>query len=225
MSRTLQTLKEKWPEYILEVVVIVFSIVLAFWLSSWDEDRREKRAASYYLEEMSSNLDADILHMKEVIASQSERYNYMHEFLTLSSTATADDITTLEELYSKAHGSNNTFFPTKGAYHAMIAERSLHLLENKALVTQLVDLYERDYDRLIYTGETLDMRVDRVILDWIGKYSRPNGKFVSFAAATNEQTVGFLEYEASFLKVVYLAQAEATLMKMEAIQSSIHAEL
>lgn len=61
------TLRHRWPEYLLEMVVIVLSISLSFALDQWKERRREAELEQLYLKTLAGNLASDIDKLHEVI--------------------------------------------------------------------------------------------------------------------------------------------------------------
>lgn len=63
MKRILTTLKEKWPEYLLEILVITIGILGAFALNNWKEEQSESKSLDYYLESLLTNLEADSVRM------------------------------------------------------------------------------------------------------------------------------------------------------------------
>ncbi|HEV7515060.1 MAG TPA: hypothetical protein VGR07_02045 [Thermoanaerobaculia bacterium] len=60
----LATLRHRWPEYLIEMVVIILSISISFALDQWKERRHEHEVEQLYLKTLSNNLisDTDALH-------------------------------------------------------------------------------------------------------------------------------------------------------------------
>jgi hypothetical protein len=59
MKRILSTLSQKWPEYLIESIVIVASIWGAFALESWNDNRKQLANERIFLTNVSENLTLD----------------------------------------------------------------------------------------------------------------------------------------------------------------------
>lgn len=59
MRRILTILSQKWPEYLLEILVIVIGILGAYTLNNWNEDRKENELKNRLFNELHSRIRSD----------------------------------------------------------------------------------------------------------------------------------------------------------------------
>ena len=79
MKKILETLKQKWAEYLLEILVITLGVLFAFSLNNWNETRITNKKIVSYLQEIKINLVDEIEQSKRVI----EFYNQKDSALQL----------------------------------------------------------------------------------------------------------------------------------------------
>ncbi len=60
MKRFLTTLKDKWPEYLLEIIVLIVGIYGAFALDNWNERLNNNEQENIYLIDLKSDIQSDI---------------------------------------------------------------------------------------------------------------------------------------------------------------------
>jgi hypothetical protein len=61
-------LRERWPEYVLEIIVIIFSITISFALDEWKDRQQKHELEQTYLKGLYSDIQTDTSQLREVIA-------------------------------------------------------------------------------------------------------------------------------------------------------------
>ena len=59
MKSILKTLKRKWAEYLLEIIVITIGILGAFTLNNWNQDRTTGQVELHFYKELLNDLRAN----------------------------------------------------------------------------------------------------------------------------------------------------------------------
>jgi len=67
MKRILTTLAQKWPEYLLEILVLIIGIYGAFALESWNENRKEKQTELKIIDQLVDEYEVNLKQLNEKI--------------------------------------------------------------------------------------------------------------------------------------------------------------
>jgi hypothetical protein len=129
MKRILTTLTQKWPEYLLEILVITIGILGAFTLNNWNEGRKIGEEKIELVDQLIANYEANLLQLDQKIK--------MHETLVRAGFSILGDFDNPEEMKTEKLLSNlrvmsvdPTFDPT--SQDLQLSDK-MNLIENSEL--------------------------------------------------------------------------------------------
>jgi hypothetical protein len=60
-------LTQRWPEYVVEIIVVIIGITISFAISNYQRDSTDRRVAQIYLQDLGEDIKFDILALRETI--------------------------------------------------------------------------------------------------------------------------------------------------------------
>jgi len=143
MKRILTTLKEKWPEYLFEIIVLVIGIYGAFELATYGENRGRRRAEIEILKGCKTELMTDLVEI-----------NFNRNELRKSQTALNLILEVLENDGSYHDSLASHFIYTLLPMHFVHStssfetakSRGLDIISNDEIRNKLIAVYDSQYD-------------------------------------------------------------------------------
>ncbi|MFD2200541.1 hypothetical protein [Shivajiella indica] len=143
MKRILYLLKEKWPEYLIEILVLIIGIYGAFELSNYGENNSRKRAELEILKGCKTELTTDLAEIKlnmDELGKSERALNLIIE--VLENNGSYHD--------SLAYHFNYTLLPMHFVHSTSSFEtaksRGLDIISNADIRNKLIAVYDSQYD-------------------------------------------------------------------------------
>jgi hypothetical protein len=146
MKKILETLKEKWAEYLLEILVIVIGILVAFGLNQWNEKKRAESEAKEERKEiviaLYNDLQVEIKNLDflgEILRSNYEGAISLLEVLETKTSPNLDST----ELFLIVDNliKQDRVFRKQNTFDGLVSYGRLKALEDNHLATLLLDFY------------------------------------------------------------------------------------
>jgi hypothetical protein len=131
----------QWKRTAVEGVAIVVSILLAFWIDTWWEDRREARFEVAYLLELQDDFELNKSRLENLTAELEDTIRSMLVLQEQSVLATPSmSVPDLNEDFSQIINMA-AFFPVNRAYSNLIGSGDLKLIRSRPLKNALAEYY------------------------------------------------------------------------------------
>lgn len=146
MLRTiLSHLKSEWYKYIIEIIVVMLGILIAFNLEQWRDTRNNKKREIEILKEFKGALAADLVEMQNNIR--------MHEYSILSSRMILQVIQdnlpyhdSLDACFAHTHAF--TTFSGRVGPIEQLKNTNLAIVSNDKLRLEIISMYDEAYPRI-----------------------------------------------------------------------------
>ncbi|MEP5612238.1 MAG: DUF6090 family protein [Cyclobacteriaceae bacterium] len=140
MKRILSTIGEKWPEYLLEILVITFGILGAFTLNAWKENSDSRSEVQEALANMVSELENDSIQFQYHKSGSEETLQYIRKLLDLIKVKSNVNKDSLEAFYYGSRGFM-LYVPLVSSFQSMNQLGLLASLEDKDLLLEIQNYY------------------------------------------------------------------------------------
>lgn len=150
MKRIILTLSLKWPEYLLEILVLIIGIYGAFLVDNWNEDRKDRQQQKVYLSHILSNLEEDRQQLDSLYKHTNDIINRTDQLINSYKRQAVDVKMATNSLGVLAVEKN--FNGYRSGIDALLNSGKLDLLEDQ-LSLELQQYYERSED--VTTRETM----------------------------------------------------------------------
>jgi hypothetical protein len=130
MKRIFQTLSQKWPEYLLEGIVIVCSILLAIGLENWNDDQKELKLEAAFLSSINVEFRKNQKQFEEVVGAHKQAFNTIENLVAemQKDDPNPDSI----NFYSKGVWKHYTFNPSQTSIRSLTSG-SVQIIRNEEL--------------------------------------------------------------------------------------------
>ncbi|TXE14739.1 hypothetical protein [Algoriphagus aquimarinus] len=143
MKRLLNTLREKWPEYVLEILVITIGIYGAFELNNYGQNKAQRKVEIEILKGCKTELMADLLDININLKD----FEKSIQSLNLIIEVLENDGTYHDSLSSYF---NYTLLPIHFVHSTssfeMLKSKGLDIVSNQAIRGKLISLYDSQYE-------------------------------------------------------------------------------
>ena len=156
MKRILTTLSQKWPEYLLEILVIVVGILGAYALNNWNSARADRVTELEILEGMKTELESDLEDADLNIRLHKNGIKSINEIVrALETDLPYHDSLALDFGYAMVY----TYFRHSTSAFDALKSEGIEIITNQALRKDIIQVYDAKY--------SFFMKVED---DWVGDF-------------------------------------------------------
>lgn len=139
MKKLFHTLKQKWPEYTFEIIVITIGVLGAFALNNWNDSRNNRIAEQQILKTLKSNFESNRAQILDNISETKELVSGVEGILSVFRMSNNEIQKLNTDSIERRMGGHATFHPSDGGLNNLLQSGRLNIMESDSLKNRLTD--------------------------------------------------------------------------------------
>jgi len=137
-------IKEMWPAYLIEMIVIILGISITLALEEWRDRNKENQLEHIYLKNLLADVGVDLQHLKEVSVSTQQIVTTGHGLLTFTRSHKGQEISSVQiDRDVRTILGRPKFFSSNATFSDLKSSGNLHLLKDLRVKNMLFDYYSQ----------------------------------------------------------------------------------
>ncbi|MFK7947917.1 MAG: hypothetical protein AB8G11_10020 [Saprospiraceae bacterium] len=213
MKKILQVIKNRWAEYLLEILVIIIGISLTLLFNNWREKIIENKEETKLLQSIRENLVSDTLMLEKRLTSIDLFISGNKKLLSSNVDSFPSDSLAL---YIDFVATYTKFQANRIGYKELEQSKSSTIIKNRELLQKIILHYEQKYDLM---NEWNDVDKNFVLNDMIPFLSK-NFKYSDspFLFDDAKTTISLLENDDYFKNIIKSGSIYKQIIKMLYVQ-------
>ena len=195
MKKTIQLIRSKWREYLIEIAVIILGILLAFGLNNWHLNNQEKKEEQIILQNLVLDLKNDMVQLdtsSALLASLIKNIRHLLDPSFITST-NADELVEFRRRHTVSKVFTGFRLNNKN-YRSIINEGKTALITDRNLWAAITTYYENDQE---YYHLVLDWDAEEWIfatrqMNLLAEHER-SGEFLQRKSIRDQKLVEFYQ--------------------------------
>lgn len=157
MKKTIELLKSKWREYLIEIVVIIVGILLAIALNNWNEERKNRQKEKVLIKQIHKEFLLNKKQIQHVLEKNQEMIDKCDGIIQMFPLSLNQPTLDSVAQYLLGIGKRATFNPTYDTIDALRSTSSFELISDLKLRAELIkwtrlfeDYKEQELNSVIY---------------------------------------------------------------------------
>lgn len=134
--------------YLIETVVVMIGVTAGFGLTNWAEMNKEKKLATEYMKNLSSDLENDIKNLTLNDSLTSQKIQDMTNLLIILKTNDFEQTDSIGKLLKAAFENVLFFYPSQTTYESIKQGGQVNIIKDVKLKNDLIYLYDFQYAQL-----------------------------------------------------------------------------
>lgn len=140
MKKIIQILKQKWVEYLFEIIVIIVGILVALALDNWNDSRKNKIEEAKVLINIRKVLTDDIIRLREFMVYHEIRNTNNENLLRVLERGTILDKDSLDLLFGSVYGISG--FSLNISPFEALKYKGMEVITNDSISALIIEVYE-----------------------------------------------------------------------------------